>query len=84
MCSGDAVGGMPTWKPSRMHRYQGGTSSILYSMSNLGSVGRDTGGSFVEVPAKPRSSCWGQQRTVSQGGEVDTGELILPRNQSGT
>lgn len=79
-----ALAGEPTWKPSRMHRYQGGTSSILYSMSNLGSVGGDAGGSFVEVPAEPRSSRWGQQRTVTQGGEVDTGELILPQNQSGT
>ena len=66
--------GKPTWKPSRMHRYQGGTSSILYNMSNFGSVGRDTGGSLVEVPAGPRSSRWGQQRAVTQGGEVDTGK----------
>ena len=44
---------------STMHRYQGGTSSILYNMSNLGSVDRDTGGSLVEVPAEPRDSCWG-------------------------
>lgn len=43
-------------------------------MSKLDSVGRDTGGSFGEVAAKPRSSCWGQQRTVTQGGEVDTGK----------
>lgn len=84
MGGGGAVEGKPTWKPSRMQRYQGGTSSILYSMSNLGSVGRDTGGSFVEVPATPRSSCWGQQRTVTQRGEVDTGKLILPQDPSGT
>lgn len=71
----EALGEKPTWKPSRMHRYQGGTSSILYNMSNLGSVGRDTGGSFVEVPAKPVSSYWGQQRTVTQGGEVNTGKV---------
>jgi len=57
---GAGPGKMPTWKPSRMHRYQGGTSSILYNMSNLGSVDRDTGGSLVEVPAEPRDSCWGQ------------------------
>lgn len=59
-------GGEPTWKPSRMHRYQGGTSSILYNMSDFGSVGSATGGALVEVPAKPRATCWGQQRTVTQ------------------
>lgn len=47
----------PTWKPSRMHRYQGGTSSILYNISNLGSVGRDIVGSLEEVPAEPTDSC---------------------------
>lgn len=63
-----------------MHRYQGGTSSILYSMSNLGSasggslvevpaVGKAPGGSLVEVPAEPRESCWGQQRAVTGDGE---------------
>lgn len=68
-----------------MHRYQGGTSSILYSMSNLGSasggslvevpaVGKAPGGSLVEVPAEPRESCWGQQRVVTEDGVVDTGK----------
>lgn len=59
--------GKPTWKPNRMHRYQGGRSSILYNMSNLDSVGRDIVGSFVEVGAEPRDSCWGQQREETQG-----------------
>lgn len=61
--------GKPTWKPSRMHRYQGGTSSILYNMSNLDSVGRNSGGSPIEVPAEPGDSCWRQQREVTQGGD---------------
>lgn len=51
----------PTWKPSRMHRYHGGTSSILYNMSNLGSAGKGACWSLADVPAEsPTSCCSGQ------------------------
>lgn len=80
-CAGGMPGEMPTWKPSSTHRYQGGTSSILYNMSNLGSVDRDAGGSLVEVPAEPRDSCWGQHIEELS---VDTQKKsTLLQNQSG-
>lgn len=60
----------PTWKPSRMHRYHGGTSSILYNMSNLGSAGKGACWSLADVPAESPTSCCfraGREGAAAQG-----------------